>query len=77
MSSEGEARVQEHLEAIARKLDSVLAEVAGERVLFALFTFGDGNPKSHGRFILNCEEAGAMLAIEKVIAEWKQRRRAH
>lgn len=55
----------------------IVMEAAGEHVIFALFTFGDGEPASTGRYIFNGEQAAVSRSITTCLNEMKSREGLH
>lgn len=71
MSLDGQAKLSLHLPAIAAQLESLLAELAGERVLFALHVFGEGG-EGRGQYIANCAREDVKMALQELLTRWAQ-----
>ena len=72
MSREGQAKLEGVLQDIADCLDVEMANIAEEKVLFALFIFGDGEKGSRGVYVANCEREGVARELQKVLDRWKR-----
>lgn len=71
MSLEGQAKLSPHLQAIATALSELLAELAGEPVLFALHVFGEGHDH-RGQYVANCKREDVAKALTELLERWKQ-----
>jgi hypothetical protein len=72
MSLDGQAKLSPMLPVIAEALDELLKEHAGEKVLFALHIFGEGNDK-RAQYVSNAERADVKKALEELLKVWRDR----
>lgn len=73
MSLDGQAKISPFLPAIAEALADELKKLAGgERVLFALHIFGEGNDK-RAQYVSNAEREDVAKALTELLEHWKAR----
>lgn len=71
MSLDGQAKLSPMLPIIAEALGEMLAEQAGEKVLFALHIFGSGND-GRGQYVSNAERADVIKALRELLERWEK-----
>lgn len=70
MSLPGQAKLSPMLPELAEIIADALEGVAGEKVLFALHIFGEGNDK-RGQYISNARRADVAKALTELLEHWK------
>lgn len=69
MSLDGQARLSAKLQDIAAALQDVLAEHAGEPVLFSLLIWGEtGDYRS--QYVANCNREDVAKALKELLIRW-------
>lgn len=71
MSFEGQAKLSPLLPAIAQAIGEELERLTGEKVLFALHIFGEGNDKT-SQYISNANRQDVAKALEELLERWKK-----
>jgi hypothetical protein len=69
MSLEGQARLSEHLQAVAKAVSLLLDQIAGEHVLFALHIYGEG-PEQRAQYVSNCRREDVKTAMRELLERW-------
>jgi CRP-like cAMP-binding protein len=69
MSLEGQARLSEHLQAVAKTISLLLDRHAGEHVMFALHIYGEGAER-RAQYVSNCQREVVKAAMRELLDLW-------
>jgi hypothetical protein len=70
LSLDGQVKLSAHLQVIAEVLGEQLNEIAGEKVLFALHIFGEGDDK-RAQYVSNANRPDVAKALTELLEHWK------
>jgi hypothetical protein len=73
MSLDGQAKISPLLPAIAEALAEELEKIAGEKVLFALHIFGEGEDH-RAQYVSNADREDVAKALRELLDHWKANR---
>lgn len=69
--SPADIAVSESMQALAGSLDSLLRDIAGQRMGFSLIVF-NAEENSRMNYVSNCDRAEVEAALKSLLAGWEQ-----